>query len=38
MFRILAPLTIAVAASPAIAADVQVTSQGPIVELAITER
>ncbi|MFN3510181.1 MAG: SIMPL domain-containing protein [Tsuneonella troitsensis] len=37
MFRILAPLTIAVAASPAIAADVQVTSQGPIVELAITE-
>jgi uncharacterized protein YggE len=37
MIRILAPLSIAVSAIPAVAADVQVTSQGPIVELSVIE-
>ena len=37
MNRILIPIAAAAIATPAIAADVQVTSQGPVVELSVTE-
>lgn len=37
MIRTLVPLAVVAAAMPAMAADVQVASQGPIVELSVTE-